>query len=134
MTGFGVDASTASMIYDVLPKNARFASGELPFAYEDPYFAAKTKTRQEAEPALAPVVGVKVFDFTKKSDIDEMQVIVQQVAWGYCRFEAFNLQYDGGAFRAFVVWTMYQRMPEQTVTGMKQRAWEVIRRLHNGKR
>ena len=139
MMGIGRDAMMGGAAFspnifeDVLPPNVAFRDNDLPFAYRDPRQALLMGSTPEATPTMSPLSGVKVFDFSNANDVEAMRELVQQVSWGYCRFEVFNLQFHLGVFKAFVVWTMYQKMPATEVKGMKQRAWEVIRRIHGGK-
>jgi hypothetical protein len=134
MMGFGRPADPGFDMDDLMPRHVKFNKGDVPFVYSDPFHAAQAKVRPDAEPDLAPMAGVKVFDFSRAEDIEELRILVQQVAWGYCRFDVFSLQFSDGVFKAFVVWTLFQKMAVSEVNSMKQRAWEVMRRIHAKRR
>lgn len=105
--------------------NVRFSEGELPFVYSDP-MSDTLGASQDIE--LLPVSGVRVFDFSIPDDLAALQSIMQQVAFGYCKFDIFNLQFFSGKFLAFVAWTMYQRVPSRTAADAKMRSWNTCRR------
>lgn len=134
MTGFGQFADDGDIFADMMPDHVKFGKNDVPLAYRDPFAAAQGKVRPDMEPDLAPIAGVKVFDFSKQDDINYLRLLVQQVAWGYCRFDVFSLQFSDGVFKAFVVWTTYQKMASADVNNMKQRAWDVIRRTNANRR
>lgn len=132
--GLAADDLSGDLFEDLMPKHVKFSKNDLPFAYNDPFRASQARTRPDAEPDLAPCAGVKVFDFSKQEDIDYLQLLVQQVSWGYCRFDVFSLQFSDGVFKAFVVWTLFQKMAVSDVNNMKQRSWDVLRKAGSKRR
>jgi hypothetical protein len=127
-------SGTLPELFSDLPPYATFSDGDLPLAYRDPYEQAKAIREEEAQPTLAPLAGVRVFSLNNATDLSDLKAIVQQIAWGYGKFDLFQVQYEQTVFRVLAIWTLYQRMPATAVSGMKKRAWDTIRQIHVGAR